>query len=70
MLKAGRLKGANGNQGDAVWSNLVSEAWQLRGRGGEKELLIRVIKKERYTISPQRRRGGGAPSIHGGQVLS
>lgn len=34
MLKAGRLKGANGNQGDAVWSNLVSEAWQLRGRGG------------------------------------
>lgn len=48
----------------------MSEAWQLRGRGGEKELLIHVIKKERYTISPQRRRGGGAPSIHGGQVLS
>lgn len=50
----------------------MSEAWQLRERRGEggKELLIRVIKKERYTISPQRRRGGGAPSIHGGQVLS
>lgn len=39
-----------------------------RKAGGEKELLIRVIKKKE-SISPQHR-VGGAPSVSGGQVLS
>lgn len=39
-----QIERANGSQGDAVWSNLVSEAWWLRERQGEKELLIHIIK--------------------------
>lgn len=43
-----QIERANGSQGDAVWSNLVLEAWWLRERQGEKGLLIHIIKKEIY----------------------
>lgn len=43
-----QIERANGSQGNAVWSNLVLEVWQLREWQGEKELLIHNIKKERY----------------------
>lgn len=46
-----QIERANGSQGDAVWSNLVQEAWWLRETQGEKELLILIIKKE-YSVSP------------------
>lgn len=32
VLKAGEIEKANGRQADAVWSNLVAEAWRSRGR--------------------------------------
>lgn len=41
-----QIERANGSQGDAVWSNLVQEAWLLGERQGEKELLIPIIKKK------------------------
>lgn len=40
-----QIERANGSQGDAVRSNLVLEAWWLRERQREKELLIHTIKK-------------------------
>lgn len=42
------------------------EVWQLREWQGEKELLIHNIKRE----IPFHLSVGGAPSKHGGQVLS
>lgn len=46
-----QIERANGSQGDAVWSNLVQEAWWLRARQGYKELLILIIKKEIYNFT-------------------
>lgn len=41
-----QIERANGSRGDAVWSNLVREAWWLRERqGGEMEFLILAIKE-------------------------
>lgn len=46
------------------------EAWQLRERqGGEGALNPRHKKKEIYHFTSASG-GGGAPSMHGGQVLS
>ena len=52
-----QIERANGSRGDAVWSNLVQEAWWL-----EKTAALNPHhKKKRDTISPLH---GGAPSIH------
>lgn len=40
-----QIERANGSRGDAVWSNLVQEAWWLRERQ-EKERLILSIKRD------------------------
>lgn len=41
-----QIERANGRRGDAMWSNLVQEAWWLRERQEEKERLILSIKRD------------------------
>lgn len=47
-----QIERANGSRGDAVWSNLVQEAWWWRERQGGEGVLNPHHKKKRYTVSP------------------
>lgn len=48
-----QIEKANGSQGDAVWSNLVQEAWYWRERWEGEKPVILSIKEGRYRFTSE-----------------